>query len=52
MKKLDDLVITHLVERLFHLDRLMGILASVSARRAQKAREIDRRVSTLRTQVS
>src|SRR5690606_36927954 len=52
MKKLDDLVTTHLVERLFHPERLTAILASVSARRAEKAIEIDRRVSTLQTEVT
>jgi hypothetical protein len=52
MKKLDDLVITHLVKRLFHPERLTAILALVSARRAEKAIEIDRRVSTLQTEVT
>lgn len=52
MKKLDDLVTSHLVERLFHPERLTAILASVSARRAEKAIEIDRRVSTLQTEVT
>ncbi|WP_280712001.1 recombinase family protein [Bradyrhizobium sp. BR13661] len=52
MKKLDDLVTTHLVDRLFNPERLTAILASVSARRAEKAIEIDRRVSTLQTEVT
>ncbi|WP_309143582.1 recombinase family protein [Bradyrhizobium sp. CCGB01] len=52
MGKLDDLVTTNLVECLFRPERLAALLASVSARRAEKALEIDRRVATLQTEVT
>jgi site-specific DNA recombinase len=34
MHKLDKLVVDHLADRLFHLERLTAIVASVAARRA------------------
>ena len=52
MAKLDSLVTENLIDRLFSPDRLTAILASVVARRAEKSLEVDRRVSTLQTEVT
>ena len=52
MGKLDTLVTDHLVERLFQPERLTAILASVAARRAERAIQIDARITTLQTEVA
>lgn len=52
MAKLDTLVTEHLIKRLFDAERLTAILASVAARRAEQALEVDRRVATLQTEVN
>ena len=52
MGKLDALVTDHLVDRLFHPERLTAILASVAARRAERANQIDKRIATLQTEVA
>jgi hypothetical protein len=52
MDKLDRLVTDHLVEQLFHPERLAGILGSLSARRAEKAESVNRRVMTLQREVT
>ena len=52
MNRLDELVTEHLVARLFTPDRLTAILASVSARRAERALEVDRRISALQTEMT
>ena len=52
MSKLDALVTDHLVERLLRPERLTAILASVVARRAELATQIDTRVAALQTQVA
>ena len=52
MGKLDALVTDHLAERLFHPERLTAILASVGARRAERAIQIDTRIATLQTEVA
>jgi site-specific DNA recombinase len=52
MAKLDSLVTDHLVERLFHPERLTAILASVAARRAERALEVDERIAALQTEVT
>jgi site-specific DNA recombinase len=43
MDKLDTLVTTHLIKRLFHRDRLADMLASLASRRAIKAAGLDER---------
>jgi hypothetical protein len=40
MGKLDRLVTDHLMERLFRSERLAAMLASLSARRAEKAQSL------------
>jgi site-specific DNA recombinase len=52
MDKLDRLVTDHLVEQLFHPERLAGILGSLSARRAEKAESLNRRVMALQREVT
>ncbi len=52
MQKLDDLVTEHLSERLFRPERLTALLASVAARRAEKALDVDTRVAALQTQAT
>jgi hypothetical protein len=47
MAKLDALVTDRLVERLLHSERLTSILASVAARRSERALEVDKRVAAL-----
>ncbi len=52
MGKLDTLVVEHLCQRLFSPERLAEILASLSATRAAKASEVDRRIAALHREVS
>ena len=52
MSKLDALVTDHLVERLLRPERLTAILASVVARRAELATQIDTRIAALQIQVA
>ena len=52
MDKLDGLVTDHLVEQLFHPERLAGILGSLTARRAEKAESVNRRVMALQREVT
>ena len=52
MGKLDALVTDHLVDRLFHTERLTVILASVAVRRAERTIQIDTRIATLQTEVA
>jgi site-specific DNA recombinase len=52
MDKLDGLVTDHLVEQLFHPERLAGILDSLTARRAEKAESVNRRVMALQREVT
>ena len=52
MDKLDRLVTDHLVEKLFHPDRLAGILASLTARRAEKVESVNRRVMALQREAT
>ena len=52
MSKLDALVTDHLVDKLFHPERLTAILASVAARRAERTIQIDTRITTLQTEVA
>ena len=52
MARLNTLVTDHLVDRLFHPERLTAILASVSARRAERALEVDGRLAALQTEVT
>lgn len=50
--KLDELVAGHLVERLFEPERLATILDSLTARRAERAKSVNRRIIALRRQVA
>jgi site-specific DNA recombinase len=52
MDKLDGLVTDHLVEQLFNPERLAGILGSLTARRAEKAESVNRRVMALQREVT
>ena len=52
MDKLDGLVTDHLVKQLFHPERLAGILGSLTARRAEKAESVNRRVMALQREVT
>ncbi len=52
MDRLDDLVVTHLSKRLFTADHLTSLLAAVSARRAEKAVEIDGRIANLQREAA
>jgi len=52
MQKLDDLVTEHLSQRLLHPERLTALLATVTARRAEKALEVDRRVAALQAEAT
>ena len=52
MEKLDRLVSDHLMERLFKPERLAAILASLSARRAEKAESFNSRLITLQLEVA
>jgi site-specific DNA recombinase len=52
MDKLDRLVAQHLVERLFHPERLATILGSLTARRAEKAETVNSRIMGLQGEVT
>ncbi len=52
MQKLDALVTEHIVDRLLHPQRLTAILASLVARRGERALEVDGRRAALQTQVA
>src|SRR5436190_22398726 len=52
MDKLDRLVTEHLVERLFEPERLATILNSISARRAEKAESVNKRIMALQREVT
>lgn len=52
MDKLDGLVTDHLVERLFHPERLATVLASLSARRSEKAASVNSRILGLQREVT
>ena len=52
MDKLDGLVTDQLVERLFHPERLAGILSALTARRAEKAESVNQRIMGLQREVS
>jgi site-specific DNA recombinase len=52
MEKLDQLVTSHLMERLFKPERLAEILASLSNRRAEKAKSLDSRLMALQQDVA
>ncbi|MEY9387564.1 site-specific DNA recombinase [Bradyrhizobium japonicum] len=52
MDRLDTLVTSHLVERLFQPERLAEILSSLSSRRAEKEDAVNARVTTLQRQVT
>jgi site-specific DNA recombinase len=52
MDKLDGLVTQHLVERLFHPERLADILTSLTARRAEKPKTANNRIMGLQREVT
>lgn len=52
MQKLDGLVTSHLLERLFPPERVAAILSSLSARRAEKAESLDGRLIALQREVT
>jgi site-specific DNA recombinase len=52
MDKLDGLVTDHLVDRLLHPERLAVLLSSLSARRAEKADSVNRRIMALQREVT
>ena len=52
MDKLDGLVTDQLVDRLFHPERLATILASLTARRAEKAESVNSRIMALQREVT
>jgi DNA invertase Pin-like site-specific DNA recombinase len=52
MDKLDGLVTGHLVEQLFQPERLAAILGSLTARRAEKAESVNRRIMALQREVT
>jgi site-specific DNA recombinase len=52
MDKLDGLVTDQLVDRLFHPERLATILASLTARRAEKAESVNCRIMALQREVT
>ena len=52
MDKLDGLVTGRLVEQLFHPERLAAILGSLTARRAEKAESVNRRIMALQREVT
>jgi site-specific DNA recombinase len=52
MGKLDGLVTDHLVDRLLHPERLAVLLSSLSARRAEKADSLNRRMMALQREVT
>jgi site-specific DNA recombinase len=52
MAKLDNLVTTHMNERLFQPERLAVILSSLSSQRSEKADSVNARVTTLQREVA
>jgi site-specific DNA recombinase len=52
MDELDRLITEHIVDRLFHPERLARILASLTARRAQKAESVNSRIMALQHEVT
>jgi site-specific DNA recombinase len=52
MQKLDVLVTNHLLERLFRPERVTEILASLSARRSQKAESLNARLIALQQEAA
>ncbi len=52
MKKLDALVTEHIVDRLLNSQRLTAILASLMARRGQRALQVDGRRAALQTDIA
>jgi site-specific DNA recombinase len=52
MDKLDRLVTDHLIEGLFRPERLAAMLASLTARRAEKAESVNRRIMDLQREVT
>src|SRR5271163_2130121 len=50
--KLDGLVTGHLVDQLFHPERVAAILASLPTRRAAKAESVNTRIMTLQREVT
>ena len=52
MDRLDGLVTTHLVDQLFHPERLAAILISLTARRATRAESVNNRVMALQREVT
>jgi DNA invertase Pin-like site-specific DNA recombinase len=52
MGKLDTLVVDHLSRDLFTTERLTGMLASLSSRRASRAAEVDGRIATLQREAA
>ena len=52
MDKLDGLVTDHLVEQLFHPERLAKILGSLTARRAEKEESVNSRIMALQREVT
>lgn len=52
MDKLDNLVTTHMTERLFQPERLAVILSSLASRRSEKADAVDARIIALQREVT
>ncbi|WP_192643174.1 recombinase family protein [Bosea sp. OAE506] len=52
MDRLDTLVTDHLVDHLFQPDRLTVMLTGLAAGRAERALEVDTRITTLQTEAS
>jgi site-specific DNA recombinase len=52
MDKLDGLVTGHLVDKLFHPERLAAILTSLTARRAAKEESVSNRIMALQREVT
>jgi site-specific DNA recombinase len=52
MDRLDGLVTTHLVDQLFHPERLVAIMTSLTARRAANAESVNNRIMALQREVT
>jgi DNA invertase Pin-like site-specific DNA recombinase len=52
MDRLDGLVTTHLVDQLFHPERLVATLTSLTARRSAKAESVNNRIMALQREVT
>ena len=52
MDKLDGLVTEHLIDQLFRPERLAAILASLTARRAEKAESVNSRIMALQREAT